>query len=219
MDKLSGEHSTSMDILSELSIRGYAELVDVQEAGQAFRATEMLGRVIMLNGQAIQKLTPKDKDATSSNSFSKRHGRSVFPLHTDTAFWTRPARFIVLFARDRSQTATRILPLQQTRELMAFARRNNPIFLRQTVNGPIYSHPWIDDPDCCTLYDPCYMQPANRAAEEFEAAAFDSATLATHFAWTGTNALVIDNWQVLHGRDVCNDNDRVLYRFYRGAEK
>jgi alpha-ketoglutarate-dependent taurine dioxygenase len=208
-----------MDILTELSTRGYAELRDVQEAEQAFRATEMLGGVLMLNGQAIQKLVPKDKDATTSNSFSKHHGRSVFPLHTDTAFWTKPARFIVLFARSKSLTATRILPLQHTRELMVFARRNNPIFLRQTVNGPIYSHPWIDDLDCCTLYDPCYMQPVNRAAEEFQAAAFESAAYATRFAWNGTNALVIDNWQVLHGRDDCNDKDRVLYRFYRGVEK
>lgn len=208
-----------MDILSALSTRGYAELAEVEDAEHALRATDMLGRVIPLNGQAIQVLVPKDKDATISNSFSKRHGRSFFPLHTDTAFWAEPARFVVLFARTKSQTATRILTLQQTRELMAVARRNNPIFLRQTINGPIYSHPWIDDRGCCTLYDPCYMSPANRAAEEFEAAALESATHATRFTWTGTRALVIDNWRVLHGRDDCSDNDRALYRFYRGAKK
>lgn len=208
-----------MDIISELSTRGYAELIDVQEAEQALRATEMLGRLLTLNGQAVQKLVPKDKGTIYSNSFSKHHGRSAFPLHTDTAFWARPARFIVLFARAKSQTATRILPLQQTRELMVYARRNNPLFLRQTVNGPIYSQPWLDDRDYSTLYDPCYMQPVNRAAKAFETAALESATYATRFTWTGTNALVIDNWQVLHGRDSCEDNERVLYRFYRGAEK
>ena len=208
-----------MDILSELSTQGYAELESVQEAKQALRATEMLGRVKPLNGKTIQELVVKDKDAAISSSFSKRHGRGLFPLHTDTAFWVEPARFLILFAKTNSQTATRILPLQHTRELMAVARRNSPIFLRQTVNGPIYSHPWIDDYGCCTLYDPCYMQPANRAAEEFEAAVIESTTHATRFAWTGTRALVIDNWHVLHGRDDCRETDRVLYRFYRGAEK
>jgi len=63
------------------------------------------------------------------------------------------------------------------------------------------------------------MQPVNRAAKAFEAAALESSNYATRFTWTGTNALVIDNWQVLHGRDNCEDNERVLYRFYRGAEK
>lgn len=208
-----------MDILSALSTQGYAELENVQETEQILHATEMLGHVIPLNGKAIQELAVKDKDAATSNSFSKRHGRSFFPLHTDTTFWTKPARFVILFAKTKFQTATRILPLQHTRELMRQARRSNPIFLRQTVDGPIYSQPWIDNSGCCTLYDPCYMQPANRAAEQFEAAALECTTLATRFVWNETRALVIDNWHVLHGRDDCCEADRVLYRFYRGVEK
>jgi alpha-ketoglutarate-dependent taurine dioxygenase len=208
-----------MDIFSALSIQGYAELPGVQGPEQALRATEMLGPIIPLNGQAIQELIPKDKDIAISNSFSKQHGRSFFPLHTDTAFWVEPARFIVLFSKNQSQTATRVLPLHRTQELLAVARRNNPIFLRQTVNGPIYSHPWIEDSGCRILYDPCYMQPVNRAAEEFKAASLEIATDIQRIVWTGTNALVIDNWRVLHGRDDCSDNDRVLYKFYRGAFK
>jgi len=205
-----------MNILSSLTTLGYAELVDVQGIERALPATEMLGRLMPLNGSPIQELVPKDKSESVSNSFSKHHGRSYFPLHTDTAFWPEPARYMILFAKTSSQTSTRILPLQHTKELMDFARRKNPIFLRQTINGPIYSHPWIDNHGCRTLYDPCYMKPANRAAEEFEATALEWGARATRIAWTGAKALVIDNWQVLHGRDDCSDNDRVLYRFYRG---
>lgn len=205
-----------MNILSSLTTLGYAELVDVQGIERALSATEMLGRLMPLNGRNIQKIVPKDKSASVSSSFSKHHGRNHFPLHTDTAFWYEPARFMTLFANTSSHTSTRILPLKQTKALMEIARRNNPIFLRQTVAGPVYSHPWIDNHGCRTLYDPCYMKPANRAAEEFEATALEWDALATRFTWTGAKALVIDNWQVLHGRDECSDNDRVLYRFYRG---
>lgn len=205
-----------MDIISALSTRGYAEITDVHNTEHALRATEMLGRVIPLNGQPVQKLVPKDKETATSQSFSKRHGRGFFPLHTDTAFWTKPARFVVLFSSSKSQTATRVLPLQRTQELMAYARRTNPIFQRLTVSGPIYSQPWIDDIGCCTLYDPCYMRPANHAAKEFAARTLESATYTERIAWTGAQALIIDNWRLLHGRDDCGDDNRVLYRFYRG---
>lgn len=208
-----------MDIISALSIQGYAELSDVETTEQALCATEILGSLILLNGQAVQELVPKEKDAAVSRSFSKRHGLRSFPLHTDTAFWAQPARFVVLFAGKSSQTATRLLPLQLTSELMAKARTSNPVFLRQTVNGPIYSPPWIDDIGCSTLYDPCCMQPANLAAKEFESNILANSTNAIRFGWTGSRALVIDNWRVLHGRDDCCDNNRVLYRFYRGIEE
>lgn len=205
-----------MEILSALSTSGYAELSDVHDIEQALLVTAELGCVVPLNGQAVQKLVPKVEAEATSQSFSKRHGRGLFPLHTDTAFWARPARFVVLFASSKSPTATRVLPLQHTQDLMAAARGRNPIFQRQTINGTIYSHPWIDDIGCCTLYDPCYMQPANHAGVDFVAATLESAAYVRRITWTGTNALVIDNWRVLHGRDDCDDDCRVLYRFYRG---
>ena len=208
-----------MDILSALSSLGYAELAGMQDVGQVLRATEVLGRVMPLNGLAVQELVPRDKDVVFSNSFSKHYGHGSFPLHTDTAFWLEPARFVILYSRAKSDAATRVLPLQQTRDLMAIARCNNPIFLRKTVNGPIYSHPWAHDRGCHTIYDPCYMKSVNRAAEDFVVAALESAIYAKRFVWDGTNALVIDNWRVLHGRDDCSDGDRVIYRFYRGAAK
>lgn len=208
-----------MDIISALSTQGYAELSDVENIEQALCATEMLGRLIPLNGQAVQELAPKKKEAAVSQSFSKQHGLRSFPLHTDTAFWAKPARFLVLFANKSSQTATRVLPLQLTSELMTKTRSSNPIFLRQTVNGSIYSPPWIDDIGCSTVYDPCYMQPANLAAEEYESISLECSTSAIRFGWTGSRALVIDNWRVLHGRDDCCDDNRVLYRFYRGIEE
>lgn len=144
-----------MDIILALSTKGYAELSDMHNMEQALRATEMLGPVVSLDGEVVQKLVPKDKDIATSQSFSKRHGRGIFPLLTNTAFWTKPARFVVRFSMTESPTATRILPLHRTQELMAHARRTSPIFERRTASGAIYSQPWIDDIACCTLYDPC----------------------------------------------------------------
>lgn len=208
-----------MNILSALSTHGYAQLSDVEGIEHALSATEKLGPLLPLNGVAIQKLVPKGKEAAQSNSFSRRHGRGDFPLHTDTAFWTEPARFVVLFSSVASCSATRVLSLQDTDNLMAGARLSNPVFLRQTIKGTFYSHPWGDTTELNTMYDPCCMRPANPAALEFQAATLRAGERSRRFQWSGAALLIIDNWRVMHGRESCNDGNRVLYRFYRGMRK
>ncbi len=205
-----------MDILSELSINGHVELFDVQNIEEAIRVTSQLGAVIPLNGHALQKLVPRDREVATSTSFSKKYGRTAFPLHTDTAFWVKPARFAVFFMLDVSQTATQVLSLQDTQELINLAKRSNPIFIRQTVSGPVYSRPWSEEIGGCALYDPCYMRPVNRAATDFENVVKKMSAQTHRVTWTGRKALIIDNWRVLHGREGCDNTMRILFRFYRG---
>lgn len=206
-----------IDILSELSNHGYAELCEILSIEEAVAATSMLGEIIPLNGQVNQKLIPLTRDVATSPSFSKRYGYEAFPLHTDTVFWMKPARFAVFFMESASRTATRVLESQDTEKLINIARRNNPIFIRQTIGGPIYSRPWSEENGGCVIYDPCYMQPENRAAKDFEGAAHNISARAKRIIWSGAKALIIDNWRVLHGREICNDDNRVLFRFYRGG--
>ena len=207
-----------MDLISELSIRGYAQLDDINSLELALSATEGLGPLLPLNGQRVQRLVPKEREAATSNSFSRRHGRSAFPLHTDTAFWDEPARFIVLFSCGISHSATRVLPANDTNELMASARCDNPVFLRRTIRGAVYSRPWGDAAELNALYDPCCMSAANVAAQEFEEEALKAGERSHRLCWRGNTALVIDNWRVMHGRESCADDNRLLYRFYRGKK-
>lgn len=205
-----------MDIASTLLAYGYAELFNVKSPEEALEATSMLGDVIPLNGQTLQRLIPRVREAANSPSFSKKYGRTAFPLHTDTAFWVEPARFAVFFMADASQTATQVLSSQDTQDLINLARRSNPIFLRQTVRGSIYSRPWKEENGVCALYDPCYMRPANRAAKDFEVVLARMSTRAHRISWPGRKALIVDNWRALHGREECSTEMRVLFRFYRG---
>ena len=208
-----------VDLISELSTRGYARLHDINSVELALSATESLGPLLPLNGRRVQRLVPKERAAAKSNSFSQRHGRSAFPLHTDTAFWDEPARFIVLFSSGMSQSATRVLSVNDTNNLMASARCDNPIFLRKTIKGAVYSHPWGDAAELNALYDPCCMSAANVAAQEFEEEALKAWERSHRLCWRGNTALVIDNWRVMHGRESCTDDNRLLYRFYRGTNK
>ena len=208
-----------MHLISELSARGYAQLHDVESIEHALSGTESLGPLLPLNGQRVQRLVPKEREAAKSNSFSRQHGRSAFPLHTDTAFWDEPARFIVLFSSVMSHCATRVLSANDTDDLMARARCNNPVFLRNTVRGAVYSHPCGDATELNALYDPCCMTAVNVAAQEFEQEALKAGERSHRLCWRGNTALVIDNWRVMHGRESCPDDNRLLYRFYRGRNR
>lgn len=208
-----------MELISELTARGYAQFHDVHCLEHALSATESLGPLLPLNGQRVQRLVPKEIEETQSNSFSRRHGRNAFPLHTDTAFWAEPARFIVLFSSVMSHSATRVLSANDTNDLIASARRNNPVFLRSTIKGAVYSHPWGDTTEFNALYDPCCMRAVNAAALEFEEATLKAGERSHRLCWRGNTALVIDNWRVMHGRESCTDDNRLLYRFYRGTNR
>lgn len=207
-----------MNILSELSAHGYAQLQDIESIEHALSVTEGLGPLLPLNGAVVQELLPREKEGVQSNSFSRRYGRGVFPLHTDTAFWERPARFVVIFSAVASRGATRVLSLKDTRYLMESARRSNPIFLRQTTRGEIYSHPW-DGVEISALYDPCYMLPVNKEARDFQEATLEAGERSQRLDWCGAAVLIMDNWRVMHGRDSCDDGNRVLHRFYRGVTR
>ncbi len=205
----------AMNIISELSAHGYAQVQDVESIEQALSVTKGLGTLLPLNGSVVQELLPREREEVQSNSFSSRYGRGIFPLHTDTAFWERPARFVVIFSAIASRGATRVLSLRDTKCLMEYARRSNPVFLRKTVRGDIYSHPW-EGAEIGALYDPCYMLPVNKQARDFQEATMDAADRSQRLHWCGASVLIIDNWQVMHGRDGCEDDHRVLHRFYRG---
>ena len=44
----------------------------------------------------IRVLKPQVSDDAPSNTLSSRYGIGAFPFHTETAYWYRPARFLVL---------------------------------------------------------------------------------------------------------------------------
>jgi hypothetical protein len=213
-----GHPFTAMEMLSSLSKHGYAELHNLCSLDEALSVTSTLGDVTPLNGEVTQKLIPLDRGAVSSRSFTSRFGRELFPLHTDTAFWIRPARFVVFFMENASCTATNVLSVQDSECLVEFCRKTNPVFTRQTTRGIIYSRPWTENDGGRLVYDPCYMRPENQSARDFEGALNDLLVSAKRICWPGRKALVIDNWRVLHGRERCSDMTRVLFRFYRGGK-
>jgi hypothetical protein len=151
------------------------------------------------------------------HSHSARYGEGAFPLHTDTAHWTVPARFLVIRSGSLSARPTWVLDLgaqlfhYDFRSLLA-----ESVFT--VVNGrhSFLSAAW-NGQQKLLRYDPTCMRPATRtaarAADVFRSLSTSAERRPVY--WSPGKTLVVDNWRCLHGRgevDGAEASVRVLTR-------
>ncbi len=97
----------------ELFEKGWTELEGISSAEDLLRIARSLGDITPHpNGDYLEIVTPKDGENLMKGTFSQRYGYSSFPLHTDTAFWPRPARYLVLGMLAKSECDTFILSVR-----------------------------------------------------------------------------------------------------------
>lgn len=206
--------------LSSLAEVGFSEICEIGSLEELMHATAHLGEILPLNNQEIQTITPTKKGASASRSFSYHYGLEAFPLHTDTSFWEKPARYAIFYLQEPSPTQTLILPKQETSRIFHAFHKINPIFSSKTINGHIYTLPWFGANHSHIRFDPCFMSPANKTAEIL---INEISNVSPHeikeITWSGKKALIIDNWLTLHGRGpIVTQEKRNLIRIYRGIK-
>jgi hypothetical protein len=156
------------------------------------------------DGQKVEPLTPTKPALANVKSLSAVHGLGSFPMHTDGAHRLRPPRFVVLVCASpgKSPVATTLVRFgdlqisasEQARlEAAPFLVRNG----RRSFYSTIYSRS-----RSFIRYDAGCMVPQDSESEA-------SVKLIAHRAsevgftlvhWRTEDVLVIDNWNVLHGR-------------------
>lgn len=182
-----------------------------------------LGRPIPSpTGEIVKELSPKPTDAARPGTFSHSYGTGSFPLHTDTAFWTTPSRLVVLRGTGDLRRHTTLLSFadllaDRTGELLATAERS--VWRARIPSGSFYcSMKFGSGNQVGWRYDAQCMSPANRAAVTMQQI-LSSRLLSVavqQIQWTGTIALVLQNWQVLHGRGPAPNHElnRIVERIY-----
>ena len=205
-----------MDIKERLDELGYCEVEGVQDADMAKSLTAHLGPLRSLNGEVVQLIRPKDSSEATSKSFSHHFGHGAFPLHTDTAFWLKPVRYVIFQMSQVSATRSVVLPADKTIRLFRSFKASNPVFSRKTTSGSCYSLPWRGADMDFVFFDPCLMRPVNDAAVQLSKELKGAFDQAIPIEWTGNKALIVDNWRSLHGRVAADASGRTLTRFYRG---
>uniref|UniRef100_A0A974AHW2 TauD/TfdA family dioxygenase n=1 Tax=Bradyrhizobium quebecense TaxID=2748629 RepID=A0A974AHW2_9BRAD len=166
---------------------------------------KLLGNPIMGRaGQKIEPLIPTAPARANAKSLSVVHGLGSFPMHTDGAHRLQPPRFVVLVCASpgRSPVPTTLMRFRDLQigtseraqlETAPFLVRNGRRSFYSTICSR--SRPFI-------RFDAGCMVPQSSESET-------SVKLIAHRAnevgfapvhWRTGDVLVIDNWNVLHGR-------------------
>ena len=169
------------------------------------RIASLLGEIAPgRNGLPFEEVVPEAVETARAGSLSSRFGLSPLPLHTDTAHWSVPCRFLVLACVNPGPAPTPTFLFDSSAATLSesetsacrsavFAIKNG----RSSFYGSIVERgrPFIRcDPGCMV------------ALSREGALALDTFSIERHVEklqrhqWTVGNILVLDNWRVLHAR-------------------
>lgn len=178
-----------------------------------------LGKIVPSRPRSdiIDRLQPTKFDKARLRSLSCRYGTGSLPMHSDTAHWPKPARYIILGCvhpgrKGRGTLLVQFPSLQFNRREEAVLRSG--VFLVRNGRSSWYST-ILSSERSFVRFDPGCMFPAtadgheaNRILEQHIAT-----SCPTRIEWTQGKLVVLDNWNLLHGRETAEgDEDRVLLR-------
>jgi alpha-ketoglutarate-dependent taurine dioxygenase len=197
---------------------------DVRSQSRLLEVARSIGRpVLSPTGELIKKLYPRNAEPRSRRrTLSSVYGTGNFPLHTDTAFWPLPVRYVVFRATGDIRRGTTILTFATLAsklgtQFQSIAERS--VWVSHTPQASFYClMMFASGGDQCWRYDPHCMRPANDSALRVNEILKNSPPGNMEFSlnWAEDTALVVDNWKTLHGRGAMpiNEQQRVLERIY-----
>ncbi|ANY67824.1 hypothetical protein BBD42_16115 [Paenibacillus sp. BIHB 4019] len=174
-----------------------------------------------LGANVIDRLSPKEKKDAHKNSLSGNHGLNSFPIHTDTAYFKIPARYILLYSVNPGSGGRPTLLYDANKffnydKELRFELTN---VLYKVVNGrysfltTIYNYYQSNyyfrlDRDCMKATS----SVGNELLTKIDSIIYPRDL--NEVIWNCGDLLIFDNWRILHGRGQSNviDNDRVLLR-------
>lgn len=171
--------------------------------------------------KVVDHLSPKEEKDAHENSLSRNHGLNSFPLHTDTAYFKIPVRYILLYSINPG-SGDRPTYLYDAKNLFNHAKElrfelANVLF--KVINGR-YSF-------LTTIYNCDQSKHFFRLDRDcMKATSSEGTELLTKInnlicprdlyevKWNIGDLLILDNWRFLHGRGDSKmiDNDRLLFR-------
>lgn len=173
-------------------------------------------------GEIVKLLIPRLSEESRDRTLSGTYGTGQFPLHTDTAFWPLPSRYLVFRATGDIRRATTLLSFAALLEKLGTDFRRlaeRSIWSATTHRKAFYcSMVFKVGNERCWRYDSQCMSPANKAASQVRRI-LDTRLAEireTELYWTEGTSVVVDNWKVLHGRGPMPvaERQRTLERIY-----
>jgi hypothetical protein len=213
-----------MPTIDEIEECGWMSVEGVNSAGALLELARSIGNPLCSsNGEIVRELRVTPAQLAKPLSLSATFGTNSFPLHTDTAFWGVPARFLVMRVAGDTRRPTTVCPIRELfgiegSRLRTMAYRSSWV-LRMSA-GSIYSQMVFRSQDGRQgfRYDRQCMKPANVAAKEVGEYISEVLPLTSQrqIQWSCETAVVIANWHTLHGRgpEPPQEQERILQRIY-----
>jgi hypothetical protein len=200
----------------------HSDVADVQDAPelQAERIAKLLGEPIKgRGGRVVESLSPMDQKKARPNSLSTIHGLASFPFHTDGAHLLQPPRFIVLVcaAPGSRPVPTTLVHFQHLRFRAAErARLEATPFLFRNGQRSFYSTICLSTRPFIRFDQGC-MEAIDSEGRAVMKAISDRALAmgSNDIHWRRGGALIINNWNVMHGRGFVESqasSDRLIFR-------
>lgn len=210
------------EIVERLTHLGWAKVAGVSSVNALLKIATQLGRPIPSpSGELIKNIRPVSSIDAIPGTFSSRYGRGAFPFHTDTAFWTIPARYVLLRQEGDCRRETRIMTIDslfRESSKVAAALQQSTWIVKTPGSARYCSMQFHHNRRRGIRYDPACMIPANPSARlvDTEMRRYTSTAPFDCAFWRPCQALLLDNWRVLHSRGPSpkNEGPRVIQRIY-----
>jgi hypothetical protein len=174
-------------------------------AQQIHKLAWHLGEIVPgRNRQPIERVVPHAPDAAYAGSLSSEYGLNALPLHTDTAHWPVPCRYLVMGCIEPGPRPVPTMLLDSRKVQLSQNEislcRNTPFLVR---NGRRSFYGSILDADRTFIrFDRGCMTPLSQRGHTALDVFSDQrhAGILHSHNWRAGQIIVFDNWRVLHGR-------------------
>jgi hypothetical protein len=209
--------------LNLLFNKGWIEIEGITGPQDLIAIGNKLGTIVPgPNGEIIKEIKRKNIDDSFKGSQSSIYGQGRFPLHTDTVFWPLPSRYVIFYAVGDVRRPTTFMKFSSLfpKSISNFFKlaQKSIWYVGPKTNRFYCSMVFKYDGNYYWRYDSDLMSPVNSAAIEItnilKPLVFSEET--DFVNWSGSNAVIISNWTILHGRGAQpkNEGERIIYRLY-----
>ena len=155
----------------------------------------------------VQTLQPRESTEVGRNQYSGHYGREAFPLHSDLAHWPVPPRYLLLrCVVGSSEVATNVLLWKALVARLGTRTLQRAIFThphrRRGCSGLVRAAMSYGD-EQILRWDGLFLRPLNAEAAAMSAVMREprwTAEATPILLSEAGDTLLIDNWQMLHGR-------------------
>ncbi len=188
-------------------------------AAQIAAVAESLGEILPGRGrQRVEHIIPQNTASAFDGSLSQKYGLAPLPLHTDTAHWSVPCRYLVMacFSPGPEPTPTilldsRAVALSESESAACVSA----VFLIRNGRASFYSSILSKDRPFIRFDRGCMVPLSSEGSDAEDVFGYNrNVSKIYRHDWCRGDVLVFDNWRMLHGRGIDRETvqGRVLLR-------